>query len=106
MTTPDGSAGPRQDSPVPGTGRLQRNVSDTEAATTPGLLWSREHVGTLPELDAAARDDLAPVLARVLAGYDAFFGFRTSYLLGIHSAPVNAPDDERALGHLHVEVPA
>jgi UDPglucose--hexose-1-phosphate uridylyltransferase len=67
-------------------------------------LWSRDHVGTLPELDAAARDDLARVLARVLAGYDAFFGFRTSYLLGIHSAPVNVPDDERALGHLHLEI--
>ena len=66
-------------------------------------IWSRAHVGTLPELDAAARDDLARVLARVLAGYDACFD-RTSYLLGIHSAPVNVDDDERALGHLHLEI--
>jgi UDPglucose--hexose-1-phosphate uridylyltransferase len=67
-------------------------------------IWARDHVGTLPELDAEARDDLARVLARVLAGYDEYFGFRTSYLLGVHSAPVNVPDDERGLGHLHLEI--
>jgi UDPglucose--hexose-1-phosphate uridylyltransferase len=67
-------------------------------------IWARDHVGTLPELDAEARDDLARVLSRVLAGYDEYFGFRTSYLLGVHSAPVNVPDDERGLGHLHLEI--
>ena len=71
-------------------------------------VWSREHVGTLAELDADARDDLAEVLARVLAGYDAFFGFSTSYILGVHSRP--APGAERVRGpeedvaHLHLEI--
>lgn len=69
-------------------------------------LWSRAHVGTLPELDGPARDDLARVLGRVLAGYDAFFGFRTSYLLGVHSAPVggSGPEADPDLGHLHLEI--
>lgn len=64
-------------------------------------IWSRAHVGTLPELDDDARDDLAEVLARVLAGYDTFFGFSTSYVLGVHSAPAFDADE---LGHLHLEI--
>lgn len=68
-------------------------------------VWSRSCVGTLPELGDDARDDLAAVLARVLPGYDAYFGFRTSYLLGVHSAPVNAPEpDADRDAHLHLEI--
>ena len=65
-------------------------------------VWTREHVPSLPELPADARADLARVLARVLAGYDAFFGVATSYLMGIHAAPTDGTD--RDVAHLHLEI--
>lgn len=64
-------------------------------------IWAREHVPSLPETSTAARADLARVLARVLAGYDRFFG-STSYLLGIHGAPTDGHD--RDVSHLHLEI--
>lgn len=70
-------------------------------------LWLKRHVGTLPEITPAERDDLADVLERVLIAYDAFFGFETSYILGIHSRPTPAgctEGDEDTLGHLHLEI--
>ncbi|GLZ47533.1 galactose-1-phosphate uridylyltransferase [Actinomycetospora sp. NBRC 106375] len=65
-------------------------------------IWSREHVPSLPELSADARADLARVLAKVLATCDAWFGFSTSYLLGIHAAPTDGTD--RDVAHLHLEI--
>ena len=65
-------------------------------------VWARAHVPSLPELLPEARDDLARVLARVLAGYDRFFGFSTSYLLGVHAAPTDGTD--RDVSHLHLEI--
>jgi UDPglucose--hexose-1-phosphate uridylyltransferase len=65
-------------------------------------IWSREHVPSLPELSGAARADLARVLATVLATYDAWFGFSTSYLLGVHGAPTDGSD--RDVAHLHLEI--
>jgi UDPglucose--hexose-1-phosphate uridylyltransferase len=76
-------------------------------------IWTREHVPSLPELSAPARADLARVLARVLGGYDAFFGreaqrartvekFTTSYLLGVYGAPTDGSD--RDVAHLHLEI--
>ena len=65
-------------------------------------IWSREHVPSLPGLSPAARVDLARVLATVLATYDAWFGFSTSYLMGIHGAPTDGTD--RDVTHLHLEI--
>jgi UDPglucose--hexose-1-phosphate uridylyltransferase len=61
-----------------------------------------EWVTVATELPADARADLARVLARVLAGYDAFFGVATSYLLGVHAAPTDGAD--RDVAHLHLEI--
>ena len=65
-------------------------------------IWSRAHVPSLPELTPEARADLARVLARVLAGYDRYFGVATSYLMGVHGAPTDGAD--RDVTHLHLEI--
>lgn len=50
-----------------------------------------DHRPGLPDLNADERDDLAQLLAVLLAGYDRLFGFSLPYVMGIHAAPTCAP---------------
>ncbi len=49
------------------------------------------HRPGLPDLDADDRDDVAQLLAQLLAGYDRLFGFPLPYVMGIHGAPTCSP---------------
>jgi UDPglucose--hexose-1-phosphate uridylyltransferase len=51
------------------------------------------HRPSLAQVDAAARDELAELLAALLAGYDRLFGFSLPYVMGIRSAPTCAPSE-------------
>jgi UDPglucose--hexose-1-phosphate uridylyltransferase len=70
----------------------------------------RAHVGSLPALDAAARDDLAAILIDVLGRYDRLWqaphaGYRFPYLLWFHQAPAGASSRADVDGwHVHVHV--
>jgi len=68
----------------------------------------RTHVGSLPDLDSAARDDLARLLIDVLGRYDRLWraphkGYRFPYLLWFHQAPSGA--DGRWHVHAHIAPP-
>jgi len=62
------------------------------------------HRPSVAALDANERDDVADVLAAVLAGYDALFGFSMPYVLGIHSRPTDEAEDWDPVSHLHWEI--
>jgi UDPglucose--hexose-1-phosphate uridylyltransferase len=49
------------------------------------------HLPALTAVTPDARDELADVLAALLAGYDRLFGFALPYVMGIHAAPTCAP---------------
>ncbi len=57
------------------------------------LLIPRRPAARLPELDAAARDDLADVLLGLLGRYDGLFRRPFPYSMGWHQAPFGAADD-------------
>ncbi len=79
----------------------------------------RAHRSAMAELDAAERDDLAALLAKLLPGYDRLFGFSLPYVMAIHAAPTCEPreiagsvaqtaglerlPDWSAVSHLHWE---
>jgi len=68
----------------------------------------RTHIGSLPALDSAARDDLARVLSDVLGRYDRLWpaphpGYRFPYLLWFHQAPADADDSWHV--HAHIAPP-
>jgi len=68
----------------------------------------RSHVGSLPDLDSAARDDLARLLIDVLGRYDRLWrpphkGYRFPYLLWFHQAPSGG--DGRWHVHAHIAPP-
>ena len=58
------------------------------------LLVARRPVGRIPELDPAARDDLAGMLHRVMRGYDELFRRPFPYSFGWHQAPFGSDDGE------------
>lgn len=64
-------------------------------------LWSRRHLGGLPDLDARERRDLAVLLKDVLLRYDNLWGFSLPYMMCVHQGPTTVPADENA--HLHFE---
>lgn len=61
-----------------------------------------DHIGSLPELDAPLRDDLAELLRSVLGGLDTLFAEETPYMLWFHQRPVDGA--EWPWAHLHVEI--
>jgi UDPglucose--hexose-1-phosphate uridylyltransferase len=68
----------------------------------------RAHVGSLPALDSAARDDLARILIDVLGRYDRLWRapharYRFPYLLWFHQAPSDG--DGRWHVHAHIAPP-
>jgi UDPglucose--hexose-1-phosphate uridylyltransferase len=64
-------------------------------------LYSRRHVASIAELDAAERADLAQALLNVTGMYDRHFGFSTPYVMAIHQAPTDGGQWPEA--HLHIE---
>jgi UDPglucose--hexose-1-phosphate uridylyltransferase len=58
-------------------------------------------VGTIADLDAAERSDLAAALLRVAGTYDKVFGFSTPYVMAMHQSPTDGKAWPEA--HLHVE---
>jgi len=54
-----------------------------------GMLLSRRHLGSLPELTMAERDSLADALKRLTTRYDNLFETSFPYTMGLHQAPVN-----------------
>lgn len=62
------------------------------------------HRPSVASLGAAERDEVAEVLAAVLAGYDALFGFSMPYVLGIHSRPTDDAEDWDPVSHVHWEI--
>ncbi len=63
---------------------------------------SRAHRPSLLDVDAAERDDLSRLLKRLLAAYDALFGFPLPYVMAFHQRPTDGGDWD-AVSHLHVE---
>ncbi len=66
---------------VPAWARFPYEVHVVPGAHRPGLL----------DLDGGERDDVADLLAVLLAGYDRLFGFSLPYVMGIHAAPTCDP---------------
>jgi UDPglucose--hexose-1-phosphate uridylyltransferase len=54
------------------------------------LILPRDPVARLPDLDVAARDDLASLLGRLVRRYDALFDTTFPYSMGWHGAPFDA----------------
>ena len=69
------------------------------------LLLPRFPVRRLPELDAAARDDLAGVLQRVMARYDGLFERPFPFSFGWHQAPFGDGEAEHWQLHAHFYPP-
>ena len=70
------------------------------------LVLPRIPVARLPDLDPAARDELAALLVRLVGRYDRLFGVPFPYSMGWHGAPFepNAATDAWQL-HAHVYPP-
>jgi UDPglucose--hexose-1-phosphate uridylyltransferase len=69
------------------------------------LVIARAPVARLPDLDGAARDDLAALLRRLTARYDNLFGTSFPYSMGWHQAPANAERPEAWRLHAHFYPP-
>jgi UDPglucose--hexose-1-phosphate uridylyltransferase len=61
----------------------------------------RRHVGDIPELDGAERDDLARVYLDVLRRFNGLFGLKMPYIAAWHQAPVG---ELRRFGRLHLDL--
>ncbi len=64
-------------------------------------VYPRRHVGSIAELDASERADLAAALLRTTRAYDAHFGFSTPYVMALHQSPTDGQAWPQA--HLHFE---
>jgi UDPglucose--hexose-1-phosphate uridylyltransferase len=69
------------------------------------LLLPRFAVRTLPELDAAKRDDLAVALKQLTTRYDNLFQTSFPYSMGWHGAPNDGGDDSKWQLHAHFYPP-
>jgi UDPglucose--hexose-1-phosphate uridylyltransferase len=65
-------------------------------------IYTRRCVPSMAELTTTEKEDLACTLKRLLAGYDALFGFSLPYVMVMHQAPTDGRDHE-GLAHFHVE---
>ncbi len=65
-------------------------------------IYARRCVPSMAELTTTEKGDLARTLKRLLAGYDALFGFSLPYVMVMHQAPTDGRDHE-GLAHFHVE---
>lgn len=69
------------------------------------LVIARSPAARLPDLDGAARDDLAALLGRLTARYDNLFGTSFPYSMGWHQAPATAERPEAWRLHAHFYPP-
>lgn len=69
------------------------------------LVVPRRPIARVPDLDDAARDDLARLLIRLLGAYDALFGIPFPYSMGWHGAPFDGGDTEHWQLHAHFYPP-
>jgi UDPglucose--hexose-1-phosphate uridylyltransferase len=69
------------------------------------LLVARDDVGTLPELQEAAREALAVILRRITARYDRLFATSFPYSMGWHQAPATSSRPEAWRLHAHFYPP-
>jgi len=65
-------------------------------------LYAGRCAPSIADLDAEERRDLASVLKRLLAGYDALFGFSLPYMMVMHQAPTDGEDHD-SIAHFHIE---
>jgi UDPglucose--hexose-1-phosphate uridylyltransferase len=64
-------------------------------------LWSRRHVGSLPELDSGECRELARVLKTLLVKYDKLWDFSMPYMMLLHQRPTDGRPHEGY--HFHFE---
>ena len=69
------------------------------------LLAPRRHVGSLPDLDDAARDGLAAALVDLVARFDRLFDAVFPYMMWIHQETVPAAPAPGNHLHLHFAPP-
>lgn len=69
------------------------------------LLICREPVGTISELDAAARDALADIIRRLTIRYDNIFQTSFPYSMGFHQRPARGENLDAAHLHAHYYPP-
>lgn len=65
-------------------------------------IYAHRCVSSLSELHTDERVDLARVIKRVLAGYDALWNMSMPYIMAIHQAPTDGAD-YTGVAHLHLE---
>lgn len=65
-------------------------------------VYSKRCAQSITDLTPEERKDLARTLKRVLAGYDALFGFSLPYVMVMHQAPTDGRD-HGAVAHFHIE---
>lgn len=63
---------------------------------------AKRHVGTITELTAEERVDLAETLRRTAGMLDSLFGYKFPYMMCMHNAPVNG-EDTSDYYHFHIE---
>lgn len=66
-------------------------------------IWPRRHWPDLLASEPEERQDLAEVLAEVLAAYDALFGFSMPYILGVYQQPRH-DTSWSDVSHTHIEL--
>jgi len=69
------------------------------------LLFSRRHLGALPELNGDERDALADALKRLTTRYDNLFETSFPYTMGFHQTPTDAEEHPEWHFHAHFYPP-
>ncbi len=65
-------------------------------------VYARRCAPSIADLNEDERRDLARTLKRLLAGYDALWGFSLPYMMVMHQAPTDGEDHE-SVAHFHIE---
>ncbi len=65
-------------------------------------VYARRCTPSIADLDTEEIQDLASVLKRLLAGFDALFGFSLPYMMVMHQAPTDGEDHD-GIAHFHIE---
>jgi UDPglucose--hexose-1-phosphate uridylyltransferase len=69
------------------------------------MLIARQPVGSIPDLDEAARDGLADILRQLTSRYDALFQVSFPYSMGLHQRPFDGGADPGWHLHAHFYPP-
>jgi UDPglucose--hexose-1-phosphate uridylyltransferase len=65
-------------------------------------IYARRCVPSIASLGGDERRDLAQTLKRLLAGYNALFGFSLPYVMAMHQAPTDGKEHD-GVAHFHIE---